>query len=253
MTAKAARNRRSKTSVSLTLAAVATHATGTPSPSTATLYFVPRLARSVGLGPVRSPARLARTEQLSRIRSGWPRSMPTSRACPWASTPVSAQRVSHRRRVEPLACAAVAVRLRQGVPSRRKRRKVASTRTGSAGGWPRLPSRGGSQNSITVAIRRKILTSKAISSVWHARHRYRHHGPFRHTAINGSCENRPLGPVGIKTFRALPNQSARAVAALIDAHNVVVATLASFALCFLPGAVDANEVPRLASHDAPPL
>src|SRR5690349_17504872 len=74
MTAKAARNRRSKTSVSLTLAAVATHATGTPSPSTATLYLVPRLARSVGLGPVRSPARLARTEQLSRIRSGWPRS-----------------------------------------------------------------------------------------------------------------------------------------------------------------------------------
>src|SRR5215208_4436473 len=78
MTAKEARNSRSKTSVSLTLAAVATQATGTPSPSTATLYFVPRLARSVGLGPVRSPPRLARTEQLSRIRSGWPRSMPTS-------------------------------------------------------------------------------------------------------------------------------------------------------------------------------
>src|SRR3954469_15872919 len=82
MTAKAARKRRSNTSVSLTLAAVATHATGTPSPSTATLYFVPRLARSVGLGPVRSPARLARTEQLSRIRSGWPRSMPTSKGVP---------------------------------------------------------------------------------------------------------------------------------------------------------------------------
>src|SRR6185436_8975306 len=88
ITAKAARNRRSNTSVSLTLAAVATHATGTPSPSTATLYFVPRLARSVGLGPVRSPPRLARTEQLSRITSGWPRSMPTSRACTWASTPL---------------------------------------------------------------------------------------------------------------------------------------------------------------------
>src|SRR4051794_29450328 len=71
MTAKAARNRRSKMSVSLTLAAVARHATGTPSPSTATWYFVPRLALSVGLGPVKSPPRLARTEQLSRIRSGW--------------------------------------------------------------------------------------------------------------------------------------------------------------------------------------
>src|SRR3954464_1910309 len=55
ITAKAARNSRSKTSVSLTLAAVARHATGTPSPSTATWYLVPRLALSVGLGPVRSP------------------------------------------------------------------------------------------------------------------------------------------------------------------------------------------------------
>jgi hypothetical protein len=49
MTAKAAKNRRSKASVSLTLAAVTAQATGTPSPSTATWYFVPRLARSVGL------------------------------------------------------------------------------------------------------------------------------------------------------------------------------------------------------------
>src|SRR5689334_10149176 len=118
--------------------------------------------------------------------------MPTSRACTWASTPVSAQRVSHRRRVEPLACAAVAVRLRQGVPSRRKRRKVRSTRTVSVGGWPRPPSRGGSQTSMTVASRRKILTSKAISYVWCARHRDRHHGPLCHAAIKGSCENRLL-------------------------------------------------------------
>jgi hypothetical protein len=40
-----------------------------------------------------------------------------------------------------------------------------------------------------------------------------------------------LGPVGINTVRALPDKIARAVAALIDAHNVAVATLASFALC----------------------
>jgi len=92
--------------------------------------------------------------------------MPTSRACTWASTPVSAQRVSHRRRVEPLAGSRVALRLRQGVPSRRNRRNVASTRTVSVGGWPGPCSRGGSQTSITVAIRRKILTSKAISYVW---------------------------------------------------------------------------------------
>src|SRR4051812_12260859 len=176
ITAKAARNSRAKTSVSLTWAAVATHATGTPSPSTATLYFVPRLARSVGLGRGRPPPLLARTEQLPRIRSGWPRSMPPSGACPWPSPPVSAQRVSHRRRGEPLAWSRVALRLRQGVPSRRKRRKVASTRTVSVGGWPGPCSRGGSQTSITVAIRRKILTSKAISYVWRTRHRDRHHG-----------------------------------------------------------------------------
>src|SRR5689334_17024351 len=78
---EALRNRRSNRSVSLTLAAVAAHATGTPSPVVATWYFVPRLPRSVGFGPVRSPPRLARTEQLSRIRSGWPRSIATSTAC----------------------------------------------------------------------------------------------------------------------------------------------------------------------------
>src|SRR3954463_14727065 len=57
ITAKAARNSRSKRSVSLTLAAVARQATGTPSPSVAMWYLVPRLPRSVGLGPVRSPPR----------------------------------------------------------------------------------------------------------------------------------------------------------------------------------------------------
>src|SRR3954466_8784682 len=69
MTAKAARNSRSKTSVSLTFAAVARQAIGTPSPSVAMWYLVPLLPRSVGLGPVRSPPRLARTKQVSRIRS----------------------------------------------------------------------------------------------------------------------------------------------------------------------------------------
>src|SRR3954452_14935060 len=43
-------------------------ATGTPSPAMG--YLVPRLPRSVGLGPVRSPPRLARTEHVSRIRVG---------------------------------------------------------------------------------------------------------------------------------------------------------------------------------------
>src|SRR5438309_3237999 len=69
-TAKAARNSRSKTSVSGTLAAVARQATGVPFPSVAMWYLLPILVRSVGLGPTRSPPRLARTEPLSRIRVG---------------------------------------------------------------------------------------------------------------------------------------------------------------------------------------
>jgi hypothetical protein len=44
------------------------------------VVLVPLFPRSVGLGLVRSPPRLARTEQLSRIRSGWPRRMGTSSA-----------------------------------------------------------------------------------------------------------------------------------------------------------------------------
>src|SRR4051812_35262346 len=59
---------------------------------------------------------------------------PTNTALACGGGPIRAQRVSHRRRVAPLPCAAVAVRLRQGMPSRRNRRNVASTRTVSAGG-----------------------------------------------------------------------------------------------------------------------
>ncbi len=100
-----------------------------PIPIPATWYVVPRLARSVGLGPVRSPPRLARTEQLARIRSGWPRSMLTSTASTCGSRPIRAQRSKQRRKVDPLALVAVAIRLRQRVPSRRNCRRVAATRT----------------------------------------------------------------------------------------------------------------------------
>src|SRR3954464_6924897 len=102
MTPKAATNSRSKSSVSATLAAVTRQATGTPSPLLAMWYLLPILARSVGLGPTRSPPRLAHTEQLSRIRVGLPGSIATSSACTLASTAFSAQYVRNRRRVEPL-------------------------------------------------------------------------------------------------------------------------------------------------------
>ena len=163
MTANAARNRRSNKTVSFTLAAVAMHATGTPSALTATWYFVPLLPRSVGLGPVRSPPRLARTEQLSPIRVGLPRSMATSIACTLRSRPVRAQRTKVRRSVEPLAWPALARRLRHGVHSRRNWRKVASTRTVCARGWPGTGLRGGSQHSTTVATRSKSRVSTLSS------------------------------------------------------------------------------------------
>ena len=53
----------------------------------------------------------------------------------------------------------VARRLRHGVPSRRNRRKVASTRTVAAGGCPGPASRCPSQHPTTVAIRSNILKS----------------------------------------------------------------------------------------------
>src|SRR5947209_16668690 len=125
-------------------------------------YLVPRLPRSVGFGPVRSPPRLARTEQLSRIRSGSPRNIATRRAWTRCSRLTSAQSASRRRRVEPLARAEGARRLRHGGPSRRNRRRVASTRTVSAGGCPGPGSPGTSQRSITVAIRSKVLRSTSV-------------------------------------------------------------------------------------------
>jgi hypothetical protein len=135
---------------------------GVPFPVTATWYLVPRLPRSVGLGPVSSPPRLARTEQLSTIGSELPRSIATSVACTRASTPSRAQASKQRRSVEPLTLSRVARKLRHGVPSRRNWRKVASTRTVTAGGCPGPGSRGCSQHSITVAIRSKILLSNAV-------------------------------------------------------------------------------------------
>src|SRR4051794_25694839 len=58
-----------KRRVSWTLAAEGTAPSGRPSVATTTWYLVPALPRSVGLGPVSSPPRLARTEQLSTTTS----------------------------------------------------------------------------------------------------------------------------------------------------------------------------------------
>jgi len=87
--------------------------------------------------------------------------MPTSMECTCRSTPVRAQSAKRRRKVDPLAWASVARRLRHGVPSRRNRRKVASTRTVSVGGWPGPSSRVGSHHSIPRAISSKTLSFNA--------------------------------------------------------------------------------------------
>jgi len=55
----------------------------------------------------------------------------------------------------------VACRPRYGVPSRRNRRNVASTRTVSVGGWPGPSSRVGSHHSITCAISSKMPSFNA--------------------------------------------------------------------------------------------
>jgi hypothetical protein len=112
---------------------------------------------------LRSPPRLARTEQLSRIRSGLPRSMATNVACALRSRPARAQAVSQRRRVEPLTWCASARKLRHGVPSRRNCRMVASTRMVGAGGWLGATRRGSSRHPIKVAIIARSLVSNIIS------------------------------------------------------------------------------------------
>src|SRR3712207_6976655 len=65
----AKRGRCGKSRVSWTLAAEGTTPGGRPSVATTTWYLVPALPRSVGSGPVSSPPRLARTEQLSTTTS----------------------------------------------------------------------------------------------------------------------------------------------------------------------------------------
>ena len=124
-------------------------------PGDGDVVFCASLAAVGGLGPVRSPPRLARTEQLSMIKVGLPRIMATSMACTLGKVPVCAQRAKARRKVEPLAWASSARRLRHGVPSRRNRRRVASTRTTSDRGCSGPSPCGSSQHAITVAIMSK--------------------------------------------------------------------------------------------------
>src|SRR4051794_34730309 len=107
-TAWAKCRRCGKSRVSWTLAAEGTAPSGMPSVATTTWYLVPALPRSVGLGPVSSPPRLARTEQLSTttsqdVASGPERTMRIKTAWTRHNAAVLLQSSKRRRKVEPQA------------------------------------------------------------------------------------------------------------------------------------------------------
>jgi hypothetical protein len=82
------------------------------------------LALACRMGPGEVATALGCTEQLSRIRSGWPRSMPIQ-AETLASSRGLTRRARQRRRVRPLAAFVLVSKLCQGAPSRRTSRSVA--------------------------------------------------------------------------------------------------------------------------------
>src|SRR3954454_2354210 len=137
----ARRNRCGKRRVSWTLAGEGTTPGGTPSVEATMWYLVPALPRSVGLGPVSSPPRLARTEQLStttsqEATSGPARTIRTRATWTRRSRAVAPQPSKRRRRVEPQARPAAARSSRHCTPSRTKNRKVSTTLIVGRGGRP---------------------------------------------------------------------------------------------------------------------
>src|SRR3954454_17188442 len=119
---------------------------GIASVATTTWYLVPSLPRSVGLGPVSSPPRLARTEQLSTTTShgaafGPARTLRTSTAWTRRSKAVALQSSRRRRKVEPEARPTMARSSRHRTPSRRKNRSASTTLIVGTGGRPVLSGR----------------------------------------------------------------------------------------------------------------
>src|SRR3712207_1392315 len=149
----AKRKRWAKSRVSWTLAAEGTAASGRPSVATTTWYLVPALPRSVGLGPVSSPPRLARTEQLStttsqEVTSGPARTIRTRTTWTWRSTAVALQASRRRRNVEPHARPTAARSSRHWTPSRTKYRSVSTTLMVGTGGRPVLSGRFSTRSMI---------------------------------------------------------------------------------------------------------
>src|SRR6478672_8168024 len=158
MAAQATWARRSKcrkSRVSWTLAAEGTAPSGKPSVATTRWYLVPGLPRSVGLGPVSAPPRLARTEQLStttsqRAGSDPARTMRIRARCTWRKRAVPSHSPRRRRKVAPLARPAVARSSRHCTPSRTKNRSASTTLSVGNGGRP-VPGGLPSSRSMTAA------------------------------------------------------------------------------------------------------
>src|SRR4051794_32185482 len=151
-------------------AAEATAPSGSPSVETTMWYFVPRLPRSVGFGPVRSPPRLARTLQLSTTMSkawaaasGPDRAMRSSTACTRGSSATSRHSRSRRRSVEPEARPVPAKSSRHCTPSRKKNCKVLTTSAAGRRGRPRSP--GSFSNCSTIPETRSIAVTLNVHSL----------------------------------------------------------------------------------------
>ena len=153
--------------MSWTLAAEGTTPSGRPSVATTTWYLVPALPRSVGLGPVSSPPRLARTEQLSTTTSqgaasGPARTIRTRATWTRRSRAVALQSSRRRRKVEPQARPAVARSSRHCTPSRTKNRSVSTTLIVGMGGRP-VPSGRSSIRSMIPATNAAALDAMLAS------------------------------------------------------------------------------------------
>ncbi len=190
MTAKAARNSRSKASVSLCVGrrGGASDRNAVPVHRDVVLGAQLRAVRRVGAGEVTAALGAHRAAVQDQV------GVAAQHADQQRMHPRQQARPGPVRQAAPQSRAADLVRCRQqAAPGRalaQNCRKVASTRTVAAGGWPRPCGPRCPQHSITVAIRPRILPSNTAlraesSGDGHRISRPRQHG----SSTRGSCGN----------------------------------------------------------------
>src|SRR4051812_12135231 len=169
---------------------------GKPSVATTTWYLVPSLPRSVGLGPVSAPPRLALTEQLPTTTShaatsGPERTIQTRATWTRRSTASALQSLRRRRKVEPQARPAVAHSSRHCTPSRTKNRNVSTILMVGMGGRP-VPSGRFSIWSMIPATNAAALDAMSASRCQSHGERTRGQPDARRLTIVQGSGNRPL-------------------------------------------------------------